>query len=91
MLAIACAALVWLLGVLGAGDFLHGHVHDHAAHEEHACAITLLAQGAENPAPAVTWQPQPEAILIASLRLAAQTVPPPADQPLRPGRDPPLA
>ena len=48
-MALSCALLVWMLGILGASPDLHALFHPDADHAGHSCAITLFQHGLEDP------------------------------------------
>lgn len=86
--AFVCAATVLLFAALGASPTLHGHVHDDAGDSEHACAITLFGQGVENPPIDVIVSIAPRQ--VTDVAWPERLAPAASDQPLRPGRDPPI-
>ena len=62
-IAAACALLVLFLGVLAASPDLHARIHSDADHAEHACAVTLFNQGAENPVPVTVPVIKPDEVV----------------------------
>jgi hypothetical protein len=69
ILAAGLAALVWTLSLLAYAPTAHEHLHDDAHHEDHHCAIVLLAQGVDVAASAVRV-PVPE-FRLTTLPVAA--------------------
>ncbi len=64
-LALACALLVWVLGLLAASPELHAALHHDADHADHECAVTLFNQGTENPAPNCALVAEPSLTVVA--------------------------
>lgn len=48
-LAVGCAVAVSLLGLFAVSSQLHSALHADAGHQDHSCAITLLAAGTDDP------------------------------------------
>lgn len=90
--ALLAVGLVGLLGLLAASPELHAQA-DCADCDpppaEHVCAVTLFAQGAENPAETAPLLPAPRRLVVAGLQVADTAPPRAVDVRLPSGRDPP--
>ncbi|MCM2273876.1 MAG: hypothetical protein NDI75_03625 [Candidatus Didemnitutus sp.] len=87
---LACALVVWLLGVLAYSPDLHHEMHEDCGEEHHECVIDLFHQGADNPAdllPAPLPVPQVRAVALPRSRDQWPEATAPARLP--PGRGPP--
>ncbi len=49
--AVYCALMVWVLGLLATSPQLHAALHSDADHQDHTCAVTLFSHGVENAVP----------------------------------------
>jgi hypothetical protein len=85
-----CALLIAWLSVAGAGELLHGELHDDACAPEHECAITLFAQGTHVPAEPGELVTAPPKRLVGQISPASDFPHAANDAPLRPGRGPPV-
>ncbi len=90
--ALVGALLVWLLGVMAVSPELHGHAgcsECAPTPEEHVCAVTLFAHGAENPAEFAPDTGAPTRVVVAAVRPEGAAMPPAADVRTPPGQGPP--
>jgi hypothetical protein len=86
--SVLCLALFLFLQTLAAAPVLHQLFHDNAGQADHHCAVTLLAQGQIDAAPASDFFALPPPILVEAP--ASQTpILIAADYRLLPGRAPP--
>lgn len=90
--ALLGALLVAILGFMAVSPELHGHAgcsECAPTPEEHVCAVTLFAHGAENPAEFGPLLSNPRRVVVAALPLHATAAAAAVDVRIPPGRDPP--
>jgi hypothetical protein len=89
--ALGCALLVWVLGLLAFSPATHGGLHDDAHQPEHTCAITLFSHGVEAATGSIQLACEP--VLFAAGESALPRTIPAAEAHYRlpPGRGPPVS
>ncbi len=90
--ALLGVLLVAMLGFMAVSPELHGHTgcsECAPAPEEHVCAVTLFAHGAENPTEFAPLLPAPRRVVVAALIDQATPAAAAVDVRIPPGRDPP--
>lgn len=88
--ALACALLVWVLGLLVFSPVTHGGLHDDADHPEHVCAITLFSHGVDAVTGSIQLAGEP-VLFAAGESTLPRTIPTTeAHYRLPPGRGPPV-
>ena len=89
-MAIFCALIVWMLGLLAVSPELHAAIHADANHADHSCAITLFGHGVEGTSSTIDLVIAPFVLLDDSPASVETWLATPPRYLLLPGRAPPL-